>query len=223
MVALAERCRSIDLSAHIGVHPRVGVLDVCPIVVHETSIDDAIATAHETGRAIADEVEVPVFFYGAACTREENRELPNIRRGGLEELRRRVTEGFRPDAGPVEIDPRYGVVLVGARGPLIAFNVWLQADLEVARSIAGAVREPGRIRALGLPMPNGSSQVSMNLVAPEDVSIEDVFGRIDNLTDSVTATEIVGLVEDRFLPAPDAKVTRLLVEPGHSLESALSD
>ena len=223
MVALAEGCRSIDLSTHVGVHPRVGVLDVCPIVPYNTSIDEAIATAHGTGRAIAAEVVVPVFFYGAASTREENRELPDIRRGGLPELRKRMTQGFRPDAGPAEIDPRYGVVLVGARGPLIAFNVWLRTGVDVARSIAGAVREPGRVRALGLPMPDGGSQVSMNLVAPHEVSIADVFGRIDNLTDSVTATEIVGLVEDRFLPDPDAKVTRLLVEPGHSLESALSD
>lgn len=223
MLALALSCRSIDLEEHVGVHPRVGALDVCPFVPFETSIDAAIEAAHDAGHAIATEVQAPVFFYGAAALRKETKELPDIRRGGLEGLRRRMAEGLRPDAGPAEVDPRYGVVLVGARGPLIAFNVWLDADIDVARSIAAAVRAPGRVRALGLEMGERRSQVSMNLIAPEPASIEDVFGRIDSMTDAVSATEIVGLVEDRFLPGPDAKVTRLLVEPGHSLESALSD
>lgn len=223
MVALASSCRSIDLERHVGVHPRVGALDVCPFVPFETSLEDAVEAAHTAGRAIAARVQAPVFFYGAASLREETRELPDIRRGGLEGLRRRITEGLQPDAGPAEIDPRYGVVLVGARGPLIAFNIWLAADVSVARTIAGEVREPDRIRALGLEMDGGGSQVSMNLIAPERSSIENVFSRIDAMTDAITATEIVGLVEDRFLPDPDAKVARLLVEPGHSLESALSD
>ena len=223
MVALAASCRSIDLEEHVGVHPRVGALDVCPFVPFQMSIDDAIDAAHFAGRAIATEVAAPVFFYGEAALREEMRELPDIRRGGLEGLRRRMAEGLRPDEGPTQVDPRYGVVLVGARGPLIAFNVWLDADVGVARTIADAVRAPGEVRALGLEMGERRSQVSMNLIAPERSSIEDVFGRIDSMTDEVTATEIVGLVEERFLPDPDAKVARLLVEPGHSLESALSD
>ena len=223
MASLAEACRSIDLEKHVGVHPRGGALDVCPFVPHRTSLDDAVEAAHAAGRAIATQVRAPVFFYGAAAVREEMRELPDIRRGGLQGLRRRMSEGLRPDAGPLEVDPRYGAVLVGARGPLIAFNVWLDADASVARTVAAKVREPGRVRALGLEMGNGLSQVSMNLIAPEITSVEDAFDRIAQMTEAITATEIVGLVEDRFLPGPDAKVTRLLVEPGHSLESALSD
>ena len=223
MVALALACRAIDLTKHVGVHPRVGALDVCPFVPHHASIETAMAAAHEAGHAIAATVEAPVFFYGAACTRVENKELPDIRRGGLEGLAERMRQGYEPDAGPRAMDPRYGAVLVGARGPLIAFNVWLGADVAVAKRIAASLRDPGRVRTLGLEMPEGRSQVSMNLIAPEEVSIEEVFAKIDGATDSVVATEIVGLVEDRFLPGPDAKVTRLLVEPGHSLESALSD
>ena len=87
-----------------------------------------------------------------AALREETKDLPDIRRGGLEGLRRRMVEGLQPDAGPPEVDPRYGAVLVGARGPLIAFNVWLDADVGVARTIAAAVRAPGKVRALGLEM-----------------------------------------------------------------------
>lgn len=223
-VALAVACRSIDLTEHVGVHPRVGALDVCPFVPHAFSdLDDAVAAAREAGHAIASEVGAPVFFYGAACTRPENRDLPNIRRGGLEGLIERMRRGSEPDEGPALIDPRYGAVLVGARGPLIAFNVWLDTDVSVARVIAGKVRAPGRVRALGLDMGAGKSQVSMNLIAPEEVSIQEVFDMVDRATESVIATEIVGLVEDRFMPSPDARVARLLVEPGHSVESALSD
>ena len=223
MVELAKACTAIDLSTHVGVHPRVGALDVCPFVPYRMPMADAVEAAHSAGRAIAKTVGAPVFFYGEASLRAETRELPGIRGGGLERLAARMATGFLPDEGPFEIDPRFGVVVVGARGPLIAFNVWLGAGVEVARSIAARIREPGRVRALGLAMQGGSSQVSMNLIAPEEVSIEDAFERVAAVTSEIVGTEIVGLVEERFLPNPDAKVARLLIEPGHSLESALGD
>lgn len=226
-VSLATACRSIDLRSHVGVHPRVGALDVCPIVPYRTDIELAVEVAHRAGRAIAREVGAPVFFYGAASTRPETRELPDMRRGGLPTLIQRMAGGLIPDEGPREIDPRYGAVLVGARGPLIAFNVWLDADLEAARSIASFVRDKGRVRALGLAIDYTRCQVSMNLTAPHEVSVEDAFNRVrssaTHVGARVLATEIVGLVEDRFLPGPDAEVARLLIEPGHSLESALDD
>jgi glutamate formiminotransferase len=226
MVSLATACKAIDLSSHVGVHPRVGALDVCPFVPHHTDLEHAIDAARRAGRAIANEVGAPVFFYGAASTRSETRELPYIRRGGLATLIERMAKGLAPDEGPSEADPRYGAVLVGARGPLIAFNVWLETDLTEARSIAGTVREKGRVRTLGLKIDDTRCQVSMNLTAPHEASIEDVFRRVEvsaaDVGARVLATEIVGLVEDRFLPDPDAKVARLLIEPGHSLESALS-
>jgi glutamate formiminotransferase len=134
---------------------------------------------------------------------------------------------MEPDAGPSEVDTHVGVVCVGARGPLIAFNVSLSTTLDVAEAIAKNVREPGRVRALGLPMPGGRCQVSMNLLTPAQVGIETAFARVDEAAVRqgavIIETEIVGLVPDELLPAPDAKVTRLLVEPGHSLGSALGD
>lgn len=223
MVALAQACTAIDLTTHVGVHPRVGALDVCPFVPYRAAMTEAVEVAHVAGRAIARAVDAPVFFYGKASLRPETEQLPDIRAGGLEGLGTRMAAGLLPDEGPRQLDPRYGAVLVGARGPLVAFNVWLKTDLGTARSIAAKVREPGRVRALGLPMSDGHCQVSMNLISPDEVSIEDAFDRVAAASSDVVATEIVGLVEERFLPSPNAKVTRLLVEPGHSLESALGD
>ena len=225
MTALARVCTEIDLTTHRGVHPRVGGLDVCPFVPHEIDMADAIEAAIATGARIGAE-GIPVFFYGNAARRPETRELPNIRRGGLEGLIARVSDGLIPDAGPAQIDPRIGAVCVGARGPLIAFNVWLAAPASVAREIAARVREPDRIRALGLQIDGTRSQVSMNLTSPDEVGIEVAFARVEGALPAgaeILATELVGLVADRFLPSPDAKVARLFVEPGHSLGSALGD
>ena len=190
-------------------------------------MDEAIRAAHATGATIGDELGIPVFFYGEAARRPETRELPDIRRGGLEGVTERVAAGLRPDAGPTAIDARVGVVCVGARGPLIAFNVWLRAELATARAIAAVVRAPGRVRALGLDARDGRCQVSMNLISPDGVGIEEAFERVEAAAMTrgaeIVATEIVGLVAEDHLPSPDAKVTRLLIEPGHSLEAALGD
>jgi glutamate formiminotransferase len=227
MVSLASACTAIDLGKHRGVHPRVGALDVCPIVPHEAPIEDAIELAHEVGETIAHVVNAPVFFYGAASSRPETKELPDIRRGGLEGLMRRMAEGFRPDAGPERVDPSYGAVLVGARGTLVAFNVWLETSLPVAQQIAARVREAHVVRALGLAIGADKCQVSMNLTAPDKVGIDAAFERVEieaaGAGARVVATEIIGLVPERFLPKPDAKAARLYLEPGRSLESALSD
>lgn len=226
MVALAVACRAIDLTSHVGVHPRVGALDICPFVPHDASLGRAVEAAHNAGDKIAAAVEAPVFFYGAAATRFENKELPDIRRGGLDQLIERMRSGFKPDVGPSRVDPSFGAVLLGARGPLIAFNVWLRCRIEDARGIAKKVREPQRIRALGLGMGAGHCQVSMNLIAPHEIGIDDAFGRVEReATDAgieVVCTEIIGLVPQRFLPSQDAKAARLLIEPGRSLESVLS-
>ena len=226
MVDLASACLAIDLTVHKGVHPRLGGLDVCPFVPHDTAIDDAIEAAHEAGRQIAARADLPVFFYGAAARREESRELPAIRRGGLAGLIARMGAGLAPDAGPAHVDPHRGVVCVGARGPLIAFNIELDADARTAADIAAQVRSEN-LRALGFALGEARSQVSMNLIEPEAVGIDDALARVEKAVERrgthVVATEIVGLVPERFLPDPDAKAARLLIEPGRSLESVLGD
>ena len=220
---------AIDLEAHAGEHPRVGVLDVCPFVPHEVEMGAAIEAARATARLIGA-AGTPVFLYGEASAIP--RELPEIRSGGLARLIERIGAGMTPDFGPSTVDPKRGVVCVGARDVLIAFNVWIDGDLGVAREIAARIRAglgglPG-VRALGLDVSaHGTSQISMNLVDPARTGIDRVFARIEEVAGghgvAPVATEIVGLVPERFLPDPDAKVARLLVEPGHSLESALRD
>jgi len=221
--ALAVAASAIDLRTHHGVHPRLGGLDVCPIVPHQAGMGQAVDAARSLAERIGSEAHLPVYLYGNAATRDESRELSDLRRGGLAALAVRAGDDLPPDAGPHEVDPVRGVVCVGARGPLIAFNVWLDAGVDLARAVARQVRSPA-VRALGLEV-EGATQVSMNLIQPLTVGIEETFetvrSRADELGASVFATEIVGLVERRFLPPPDATVARLLLEPGHCLEERL--
>lgn len=232
MLALAEGARGLDLTAQRGVHPRTGVLDVCPFVPHgDTKMVDAVAAARALGALIADQTDMPVYLYGEAALRPDTRNLPDLRRGGLAGLRSRAQHGLKPDFGD-RIDARLGVVCVGAREVLIAFNVWIRGDLASARAIAGRVREsagglPG-VRSLGLEItPPDICQVSMNLTAPDATGIEEAFEAVETsahaLGATVLATEIVGLPPRRFWPSADAKATRLLKEPGRSLEAALRE
>ena len=223
--ALAAAATEIDLRTHEGVHPRLGGLDVCPFVPHQEGMEAAVEAARATAERIGREAELPVFLYGEASRRKETRELPDLRRGGLANLTERAENELPPDQGPRQIDPARGVVCIGARGPLIAFNAWIAADLEVTRDIAREVRSPA-LRALGLQVGEGRAQVSMNLIDPLTVGIENAFRAVEAAAARygvrIEATEIVGLVERRFLPSPDATVTRLLLEPGHCLEERLA-
>lgn len=232
MVTLARATLTLDLRAQRGVHPRTGVLDVCPFVPHRQSMESAVAAARTAGSLIAERAGLPVFLYGEATTASPKLSLPDIRRGGLTELKRRANGNFAPDFGGPDIDDRFGVVCVGARSTLIAFNVWVRCELEVARSIAAHVRGSSGglqgVRALGLPIePPAMCQVSLNLTAPEVTGIETAFAavasRADRLGASIVATELVGLVPQGFLPDPDAPAARLLREPGRSLETALAE
>lgn len=224
-VALAEvASKRIDLMAHRGVHPRLGALDICPFVPHEVTMEEAVGAARRAAEAIAAGSILPVYLYGHAANRPVTRELPDLRRGGLETLARRAAAELPPDHGPAEIEMSRGVVCVGARDPLIAFNVWLRGGLEAVKEIAEQIRST-HLRALGLRISETESQVSMNLIRPEAVGLEDAFAAVNREAAErrleVTATEIVGLVPERFLPGPDATVTRLLKQPGHSLEACL--
>lgn len=227
--ALARAAASLlDLRTHTGVHPRVGVLDVYPVVPCDAPMDDAVTLARAAGDEIARTAGLPVYFYDHAAAAP--RSLPEIRAGGLTALIERAALGFEPDLGPRAIDPRVGVVCVGARNVLIAFNVTIAGDAEVARSIADAVRERGGglpgVRALGLDLGDGRSQVSMNLTAPDEAGVEAAFAAVSReakqLGVSVEGTELVGLVPERYLPPADAEAARLLVEPGRSLETVLT-
>jgi glutamate formiminotransferase len=193
----------IDLRRHVGAHPRIGAADVVPIVPLEPGeMPRAREAALALGERIGSELGLPVFLYGELAP---GRGPAFFRRGGPEELQRRIDGGeVAPDFGPPKLDERAGGVIVGARRPLIAFNVELRGELEAAREIAAVVRErsggfPG-VRALGLALPSrpGVVQVSMNVEDWEAAALHEIVGRIRVEATArgaeVLGSELVGLM-----------------------------
>src|SRR5579859_5883688 len=142
--ATARAATLIDLNEHRGVHPRIGATDVVPFVpLGATSMQVCIELAVRTGRRIAAELDLPVYLYGEAARHPRRRRLPDVRRGEYEYLRGHLAHepGLAPDFGPSRVGPA-GATAVGARLPLIAYNVTLAtADLGIASAIARAIRE----------------------------------------------------------------------------------
>jgi glutamate formiminotransferase len=205
-LALAARViGAVDLRRHQGVHPRIGALDVVPIVpLVGCTLEESVALAQRVGRALAARHDLPVYYYGHAATRPERRRLPDARRGGYEALPARLAVGDDPpDEGPSRFDPRAGAVLVAARDLLVAFNVWLaSSDLEHARAIARMARQSSgglpAVQALGLPLPSrGLVQVAMNLLDVRVTPIPAVFDLVREAAArrgvGVLRSELVGL------------------------------
>jgi glutamate formiminotransferase len=224
----------VDLRRHAGVHPRVGAVDVIPFVpLRGASMREAVGAAHRVGRALAAQCAVPVLFYGAAALRPDRRDLPALRRGGLAALAGRLAApDGGPDAGPPAPHPRAGVALVGARGPLIAFNALLDAaDLEVARAIARVVREASgglpAVRALGVWLASrGRAQVSLNLLdfrrTPPRVAAERVEEEARRRGATVRAWELVGCAPAPLFAAwPAALAPVADLTPAQLLDPAL--
>lgn len=167
----------IDLRSHQGVHPRIGAVDVMPFIpLRNVEMSACAQVAREVGYRIAHEMEVPVYFYEHAALPGRPADLPTIRRGGFERWAGRPLTGDRaPDAGPAFLHPTAGAAIVGARGPLVAFNVNLGTDrLEIARHIAHTIKQERKripqlagVRALGILLASrGIVQVSLNLTQP---------------------------------------------------------
>ncbi len=192
----------IDLRRHEGAHPRIGAADVVPLVpIRPEDMTRAREAATELGGRIGEELRLPVFLYGELAPR---RGPAFFRRGGPGELQRRIDAGeIEPDFGPGRLHESAGGVLVGARRPLIAFNVNLRGDLETAREISAAVRESGGgfpgVRALGLDLPTaGLVQVSMNVEDWEAAALHEIVMRVDEealaRNAEVVGSELVGLM-----------------------------
>ncbi|MDF2754361.1 MAG: putative Formimidoyltransferase-cyclodeaminase [Gaiellaceae bacterium] len=191
----------IDLGRHEGAHPRIGAADVVPVVpLRPTDMERAKAAAWSLGGRLG-ELGLPVFLYGELAP---GRGPAFFRRGGTEELAARLEDGLTPDFGPSDLHPTAGGVIVGARRPLIAFNVDLRgATLDHARTIASAIRErdggfPG-VRALGLELPgSGRVQVSMNVEDWEAAALHEIIARIESeavtLGAELDRAELVGLM-----------------------------
>lgn len=205
LVAGAEQAvETIEMTAYDGLHPAIGALDVCPLVwlepgQREAARGEAVELAAQIGG-----LGVPVFLYGELASRPGHVERAYFRNGGLAELWLRMEGGgLRPDFGPELPHRTAGVTLVTARPPLAAFNVELDGDdVEIARAVAAGLRETGGglpgVRAIGLSLSSGRSQVSTNIHDPFAVPLGEVVERIRALaaplgTRAVEA-EVVGLV-----------------------------
>ena len=212
LAGIAAAMALVDLREHTGVHPRVGVADVVPLVpLVPDDMPRAIAAARMIARRVGMELGLPVFHYAELGG---GRRPAFFRRGGLDELRRRVEAGeLVPGDGPPRIDPRAGAVLVGARPFLVAYNIELGTDdVGVSRDIAAAIREssggmPG-VQAIGLELPeSGRVQVSINVIDVERAPLHEVVRRVRDEASArgveVRAGELVGLVPASVVLAAD--------------------
>jgi glutamate formiminotransferase len=226
LAASAVAIERISLTAHQGVHPRVGAVDVVPFVpLREFTLDDCAALARSFARRAAAAFDVPVYLYEAAALRAERRPLPAIRNLGYEHLRNGIGHdpAFAPDFGPSRIGPA-GAIMVGARRWLIAFNLYLDTgDVVLAQTIAARVRErdgglPG-VRALGL-LVGGRAQVSCNLVDWQRTSLAELVTAVrreaEQLGATVVETELIGLAPQQALLHAAAELLGLPPSAAHA-------
>jgi len=199
--------RLIDLRKHKGVHPRLGAADVIPLVpIRDAEMNDCVQLARRLAKRIWDELQVPTYLYGAAALRKDRERLEKVRLKGFEQMRVLVKKDKdkRPDFGGPELHPTAGASIVGARPPLIAFNVNLASrDLALARNIAEAVREKNSgligLKALGLELKSkGCVQVSMNITRTDLVTPYTAYRKVveeaERLGVDVLGSELVGLM-----------------------------
>jgi glutamate formiminotransferase len=233
VAAIACACERIDLRNHRGAHPRIGAADVVPLVpIRPEDMGRARDAALVVARRLGEELQLPVFLYGELAP---GRGPAFFRRGGGEALARRLEAGeLAPDFGPPRLHPSAGGVIVGARTPLIAFNVNLRgAELDAARGIAAVVREtaggfPG-VRALGLELPRaGLVQVSMNVEDWEAAALHEILERIEAEAAArgaeIVGSELVGLMPAGAAVAAAGAMLRIDgFDPSRVLELRLLD
>jgi glutamate formiminotransferase len=229
----AAAVESIDMSAHEGVHPAIGALDVCPLVWLDEAGRDAARQAAVAAAERIGALGVPVFFYGELASGPEHCERAYFRNGGLAELWLRMEGGeLRPDRGPDLPHRTAGATLVTARPPLAAFNVELDSgDVEVARAVAAGLREagggPAGVRAIGLPLSSGRTQVSTNVHDPVSVPLGAVVERVRELARPLGArpvdAELIGLIPEASLRGYPADVPIRDFDPAlHTIERRLA-
>ncbi len=220
MGGASQAVELIDMFEHFGGHPRMGAADVIPFMpVRNVTMDDCVELARSFGKELADALGIPVYLYDRAAILPDRISLADVRKGEFEGLREAVARGERlPDFGPHEIG-RAGATAVGARKPLIAFNVYLSgADEAAAKQIAKSVRESSgglpAVRAIGFAVPErGCLTVSMNLIDYEVTGLRRAFDAVAAEAAAhgmkVLDTEIVGLVPEAALGAADVDHLKL--------------
>ncbi len=203
--AMAAAVRLIDLTRHSGQHPRMGAVDVVPLIpVRNVGMEEAVALSRELARAAAEQLDLPVFLYEKAASAPHRVNLADIRKGQFEGMPEKLKDpAWRPDFGPQAVHPTAGVTAVGARMPLVAFNVNLDtADLAIADRIAKSVRHSSGglrfVKAMGVELKErGIVQVSMNMTDFQKTPLYRVFEliRIEarRYGVGILGSEIVGL------------------------------
>ena len=234
----------IDLRKHTGVHPRVGATDVVPFVpVRGTTMEECVQLAKRLGQRVGRELDIPVFLYERAASHPDHAALESVRHGGLKGLAFRLASDpdWFPDFGPARLHRTAGGIVIGARPPLIAFNVNLRStDLMLAQSIAKAIRQSNggipHLKAIGVELASRHMvQVAMNLtdfeVTPIHVAFEAVQAQAALRGVGIAGSKIVGLVPQAALLAAAvdalsldhfdlAQVLESSIETGLSLEDA---
>lgn len=207
--AIQTAAELIDLDQHTGEHPRIGATDVVPFVpLSNASMQDCVEIARRVGQRVGEELGIPVYLYEAAATRPERTNLENIRRGQYEGLKSEIETNpdRKPDFGPGKL-PKAGATVIGARNPLIAFNVYLTTgDVEIAKKIAKAVRQSSGglryVKGLGL-LVEGRAQVSMNLTnfreTPVARVVEFIRREAQRYGVGIHHSELVGLIPQEAL------------------------
>ena len=196
----------IDMRKHNGGHPRMGALDVVPFVpVSEATIEECIELSKRVGEEIGKKYNVPVYLYEDSATTEERRNLADIRKGQYEGFFEKIKEEkWKPDYGPDEMNAKLGCTAIGARVPLVAFNINLDTNnIDIAQNIAKVVRNIGGglrfVKAMGVALQERDIvQVSMNLVNYEKTSVYRAFEMVKmearRYGVNVISSEVIGLI-----------------------------
>ena len=235
--AVKKAVQLIDMREHQGVHPRIGAVDVIPFVpVQKVSMKECVAVAHRLGKKVSQELQIPVYFYAEAALSPDREHLSIIRKDQFEGLKERIKSDPRrkPDLGPDCLHPTAGATAIGARQPLIAFNIYLNTpDVGLARKIAGLIRESGGglhgVKALGFFIERkGLAQVSMNVTHCRKTSLVKVFKRVQQearrLQTEPVSSEIIGLVPQGAID--QQTIGELHLEnfhPGQILENRIAE
>lgn len=206
-IALCKKTAElIDMTVHKGEHPRMGAVDVVPFIpIRGVTMAETVKLANRVGEKIGQELGIPIYLYEEAATNPSRRNLATVRRGQYEGLKAKLnTEEGKPDYGPSQFNAQSGATAVGARMPLIAFNVNLDTDnLAIAETIARNVRHTGgglkAVKAMGVSLEaRGIVQVSMNMVNYKETPlyrvVELIRAEARRYGVNIIGSEVIGLV-----------------------------
>lgn len=201
----------IDMETHHGEHPRMGAMDVCPLIpISEITMDEAVELSKKLAKRVGDELGISVYLYEKSASSPNRENLATVRKGQYEGMAEKLkSEGWAPDFGPVELNKKSGVSAIGARMPLVAFNINLATDnVDIAKKIANKIRAKGGgfvyCKAIGLLLEEKNlAQVSMNLVDYTKTSVYEVFEYVKREAlrygVNVVNSEIIGLIPQNAL------------------------